>query len=73
GITSLSVPKSVISIGDSAFNGCTALADVTIPKNTISIGASAFAGCTFTDVTINSKCSFQTNSFPFAITDKNYY
>lgn len=73
GITEVTFPKSVISIGDGAFTGCTALASVSIPKNTLSIGASAFADCTFTEVTINSKCSYQTNSFPFAITDKNYY
>jgi hypothetical protein len=49
------------------------LAEVTIPKNTISIGSSAFAGCAFTDVTINKKCSYQSNSFPFTLTDDNYY
>jgi hypothetical protein len=73
GITALNIPKSVISIGDTAFSGCSALAEITIPKNTLSIGASAFAGCAFTDVTINKNCSYQSNSFPFTLTDDNYY
>ena len=73
GITELVIPKSVLSIGDSAFSGCSALASVTIPKNTISIGDSAFSGCTFTTVSINKKCSYQENSFPFEIKEEHYY
>ncbi len=73
GIKELTVPKSVISIGDSAFSGCDALESVEISKNTLSIGASAFTGCPFTEVKINKRCSYQTNSFPFELTEDNYY
>lgn len=37
---------SVLYIGDSAFDGCTALTSVTIPASVRSIGAFAFHGCT---------------------------
>ena len=68
----MTFPKSVISIGDSAFNGCTALASVTIPKNTLSIGTSAFADCTFKEVTINAKSSYQDDSFESTVKINNY-
>jgi hypothetical protein len=36
---------SVMSIGESAFSGCSGLASVTIPNSVTSIGWGAFAGC----------------------------
>ena len=36
---------SVISIGDSAFGGCSRLTSIVIPDSVISIGDEAFAGC----------------------------
>ncbi len=45
---------SVTSIGDSAFEGCAALAAIVIPNSVTSIGDSAFAGCTaLTSITIS--------------------
>ena len=47
------IDNGVVSIGDSAFYGCTNLTDVTIADSVTSIGDSAFYGCAnLTDVTI---------------------
>ena len=45
-INNLSVPSSVTSIGNYAFNGCSGLTSVTIPNSVTSIGNSAFSNCT---------------------------
>ena len=39
------VPNSVKSIGNNAFNGCDGLKSITIPSSVTSIGSSAFYGC----------------------------
>ena len=44
--TSYSIPASVTSIGDYAFNGATALTSITIPASVTSIGIKAFYGTT---------------------------
>ena len=53
GLTSVTIPNSVTSIGNCAFDSCTGLTSVTIPDSVTSIGDSAFYGCTgLTSVTI---------------------
>ncbi len=44
-VESITLPKSVLSVGWFAFSGCTRLARVTLPASVTSIGYEAFAYC----------------------------
>ena len=44
-ITSVTIPNSVTSIGNYAFEGCSGLTSVTIPNSVTSIGYGAFSDC----------------------------
>ena len=46
GLTNVTIPSSVISIGNIAFSKCTSLTSVTIPNSVTSIGEGAFSDCT---------------------------
>ena len=55
GLTSLTLPSGVTSIGKSAFSGCSGLTSLTIPSGVTSIGDWAFADCSgLTSLTIPS-------------------
>ncbi len=43
-IQKVTIPEGVMSIGDSAFSGCTQLTDITLPASLESIGSNAFLG-----------------------------
>jgi hypothetical protein len=46
GLTSVTIPDSVIIIGREGFSGCTGLTSVTIPNSVTDIGIGVFSGCT---------------------------
>ena len=55
GLTSLTIPSGVTSIGYYAFDGCSGLTSLTIPSGVTSIGDRAFHGCSgLTSLTIPS-------------------
>lgn len=45
GLTNITIPESVTSIGGLAFEGCSGLTNVIIPNSVTSIGLNAFDGC----------------------------
>ncbi len=61
----ITIPNSVTSIGEYAFDGCSGLTSVTIPNSVTSIGSGAFYGCSgLTSVTIpNSVTSIGSGAF----------
>ena len=65
GLTSVTIPNSVTSIGNYAFHNCSGLTSVTIPNSVTTIGISAFSGCRgLTSVTIpNSVTSIGSYAF----------
>ena len=59
GITSVTIPSSVTSIGQYAFYGCDGITSVTIPSSVTSIGYFSFQGCRgLTSITIPSSVTY---------------
>ena len=64
-LTSITIPNSVIEIGDDAFWGCTGLTSITIPNSVIEFGDNVFWGCSgLTSITIpNSVTEIKDGAF----------
>ena len=53
-LTDITIPGSVLSIGDGVFEGCTSLTGITIPASVLSIGDRVFYDCTnLENITVN--------------------
>ena len=67
GLTSVTIPNSVTTIGNLAFYGCSGLTSVTIPNSVTNIGDYAFANCSgLTSVTIpNSVTTIGMEAFSY--------
>ena len=67
GLTSVTIPNSVTSIGEGTFYGCRGLTSIIIPNSVTSIGNDAFEGCSgLTSITIpNSVTSIGGSAFRY--------
>ena len=55
GLTSITIPSSVTSLGETCFSGCSGLTSITIPSSVTSLGKNCFNGCSrLTSITIPS-------------------
>ena len=65
GCQTTTIPNSVTSIGNEAFEGCISLTSITIPNSVTSIGGGAYSGCSaLTSITIpNSVTSIGGGAF----------
>ena len=65
GLTSITIPNSVTSLGDYCFQDCTGLTSITIPNSVTTLGEGCFSECTgLTSITIpNSVTSIGNYAF----------
>ena len=59
-ITSITIPSNVISIGESAFNGCSLVTNIIEQLTLTNLGTGAFNGCPITITILDLKGSTQT-------------
>ena len=71
GLISVTIPSSVTTIRECAFEGCSALTSVTIPNSVTSIGYAAFSGCDLYEVISKIENPFDIKANTF--TDNTFY
>ena len=64
-LTTVYLPKRLVTIGDGAFSGCTAIRGMFIPASVQAIGKEAFSGCTALESVCihNTMKAIQSNAF----------
>ncbi|MBQ3768620.1 MAG: leucine-rich repeat domain-containing protein [Prevotella sp.] len=74
-ITSVSIPNSVMFIGQQAFQGCYLLKSVTIPNSVKSIGFRAFAESRLTEIhsLMKEPCKLEDEAFRYQYIDAETY
>ncbi|MBR1403937.1 MAG: leucine-rich repeat protein [Treponema sp.] len=73
GLTSITIPDTVASIGSQAFYGCRGLTSITIPATVTSIGEYVFGGCSgLESVTISSNISNFNDLFSYYYSSPSY-
>lgn len=66
-LSAVSLPKSLITIGDSAFSDCTKVTCIVIPQNVTVIGAGAFSGSRNVVAVVNSDSITLGNQYSLGI------
>ena len=63
GLSSITIPESVTTIGANTFLNCYSLPSITIPSNVTSINGAAFSKCYFTNIDNKSTLEIPTNNW----------
>ena len=73
-VTDLVIPKSVTTIKDYSFWGCSGLTSITIPNNVTSIGVGSFSRCSgLTTIVSEIENPFEISDNVFECSDKDIY
>lgn len=72
-LSSITLPKNLISIGNNAFNGCSGLRDISIPSGVTSIGDGAFKGCGLKEFTLPKQVTEITDEMFFNCSLQHIY
>ena len=56
-LAEVTIPASVLSIGNHAFDGCTKITNIVVPNDVTTLGEYAFANCGLTSATIGNNVS----------------
>ena len=69
GLTNVTIPNSVMYIGEYSFSGCNALTGITIPDGVTGIASCAFSGCG--NLTLYAEAAAKPNGWPLGWNSSN--